>query len=123
VTQEERRRRFQDRMQSTSPEEREQFMQRMRERRAAAAGDGGDQGVRTPPAPASDRGSSNAFASGAQTIDQLFGPLPQTETAGRVWRYSNKQLKAARVRLESRTARGPSSSATSCSPEPISSPA
>jgi HlyD family secretion protein len=42
---------------------------------------------------------SRATASGAQSIDQLFGPLPQTESSGRVWQYINDQLKPARVRL------------------------
>jgi hypothetical protein len=36
---------------------------------------------------------------GAQTIDQLFGPLPVTESSGRVWVDANGQLKSVRVRL------------------------
>jgi hypothetical protein len=36
---------------------------------------------------------------GAQTIDQLFGPLPVTESSGRVWLDSNGQLKMVRLRL------------------------
>jgi multidrug efflux pump subunit AcrA (membrane-fusion protein) len=36
---------------------------------------------------------------GAQTIDQLFGPLPVTESSGRVWLDANGQLKSVRVRL------------------------
>ncbi len=36
---------------------------------------------------------------GAQTIDQLFGPLPTTETTGRVWLNANNQLKPVRLRL------------------------
>jgi len=36
---------------------------------------------------------------GAQTIDQLFGPLPTTETTGRVWLNANNQLKSVRLRL------------------------
>ncbi|MCX6551500.1 MAG: hypothetical protein NTY02_10925, partial [Acidobacteria bacterium] len=35
----------------------------------------------------------------AQTIDQLFGPLPVTETQGRAWLYMGGQLKLVRVRL------------------------
>ncbi|HEX2442705.1 MAG TPA: efflux RND transporter periplasmic adaptor subunit [Vicinamibacterales bacterium] len=53
-------------------------------------GNGGD---------AQQRREGTATSSGAQSIDQLFGPLPQTETTGRVWQYINNQLKPARVRL------------------------
>ena len=48
---------------------------------------------------AQPRREATATNSGAQSIDQLFGPLPQTETTGRVWQYINNQLKPARVRL------------------------
>jgi HlyD family secretion protein len=48
---------------------------------------------------AQPRRETSATASGAQSIDQLFGPLPETETTGRVWQYINSQLKPARVRL------------------------
>jgi len=97
-----------ERMQSMSPEEREQFLARMRERGIdpqslgagpspqasgpGAARQGGRQapaGTRTP-APA---------AGSAQTFDSLFGPLPPTESSGRVWLFVNGQLKSVRVRL------------------------
>jgi hypothetical protein len=35
----------------------------------------------------------------ATTIDALFGPLPPVETVGRVWIFTNKELKPIRVRL------------------------
>ena len=35
----------------------------------------------------------------AQTIDSLFGPLPATETRGRVWTFVGGQLKPVNVRL------------------------
>ena len=35
----------------------------------------------------------------AQTIDQLFGPLPVTESQGRAWVYANGQIKSIRLRL------------------------
>ena len=38
-------------------------------------------------------------ASGATTIDALFGPLPQVETRGRAWLYIDKKLKPINLRL------------------------
>ena len=38
-------------------------------------------------------------AKGATTIDALFGPLPKTESTGRVFAYVNKQLSPIRVRI------------------------
>jgi hypothetical protein len=129
---EERRKRMQERMQSMSPEEREQFVQRMRERGvdpqglqagagpggpgAAASPGGGGQGGQGARAGRGGGGSAPASAQGpggpggpaaggrpsaasAQTIDSLFGPLPPTETSGRVWLYINNQLKPVRLRL------------------------
>jgi HlyD family secretion protein len=115
LTPEERRRRFEERMASMSPEERAQFEARMRERGmdpnnpgggrggfgpggAAASGQAGRSG-----GPGAGRSSAPSQAegarAGAQTIDQLFGPLPTTETQGRVWLEANSQLKSVRVRL------------------------
>jgi len=105
----ERQRRFQERMASMSPEERAQFEARMRERGMdpnnpgaggrGGFGPGGGQGG----APGSGRQAGQAQPAanraGAQTIDQLFGPLPVAETSGRVWLDSNGQLKSVRVRL------------------------
>jgi HlyD family secretion protein len=42
---------------------------------------------------------SRTMASGATTIDSLFGPLPTPETRGTAWQYENKQLKMLRLRL------------------------
>jgi hypothetical protein len=39
------------------------------------------------------------MASGATTIDSLFGPLPTVESRGMAWLYENKQLKMLRLRL------------------------
>jgi HlyD family secretion protein len=99
-----RRRRFQERMQNMSPDERARFTQRMRERgfNPGQAGDGDGN----PGRPQPDRGTtspttgpSTSLRASAQTIDQLFGPLPQTETMGRVWTFANKQLKPIRLTL------------------------
>ncbi len=110
---EERRRRFEERMASMSPEARAQFEARMRERGmdpnnpgggrgGSATGGAGAQGPRSQGAtPGAGRPSGQASANraDAQTIDQLFGPLPVTESSGRVWLEANGQLKSVRVRL------------------------
>ncbi|HXH06671.1 MAG TPA: hypothetical protein VNI83_08775, partial [Vicinamibacterales bacterium] len=49
-----------------------------------------------PAAPAPARALT---ARGAETIDALFGPLPATETTGRFWIYSGRQLRPVRARL------------------------
>ncbi len=109
----ERQRRFQERMASMSPEERAQFEARMRERgmdpnNPGAGGRGGfGPGGQGAPgqgsAPGAGRqpvqGQPAASRAGAQTIDQLFGPLPVAETSGRVWLDANGQLKSVRLRL------------------------
>ena len=109
---EERRRRFEERMASMSPEERAQFEARMRERgidpNNPGAGRGGfgpggpgspGQGAAPGAARSAPRPDASANRAGAQTIDQLFGPLPSAETQGRVWLDANNQLKSVRVRL------------------------
>jgi hypothetical protein len=116
---EERRRRFQERLASMSPEERAQFEARMRERGMDPHNPGGGRGGFGPggggapggPGGAVQRAQGGAAATGrpapasalnrpgAQTIDQLFGPLPVTESSGRVWVDANGQLKSVRLRL------------------------
>jgi HlyD family secretion protein len=93
--QDERRRRFAERMQNMSPEEREQFTRRMRERGLTPGGAAAAPPVRSTTA----GGPPTRLGAGAQTIDQLFGPLPQTESSGRAWMYINNQLKPVRLRL------------------------
>jgi multidrug efflux pump subunit AcrA (membrane-fusion protein) len=104
---EERRRRLQERMAAMSPEERSQFEARMRERgmdpNNPGAGGRGGFGPGAAGAPGMGRPSGQGQAAPnraeAQTIDQLFGPLPATESSGRVWIEANGQLKSVRVRL------------------------
>jgi hypothetical protein len=43
--------------------------------------------------------SAPTMATGATTIDSLFGPLPTVETRGQAWLFENKQLKQVRLRL------------------------
>ena len=86
-----------ERLQNMSPEQREQFMARMRERGvnigdAGASGRGRGTAAAAAPTP-------NAKPAGATTVDALFGPLPEVETRGQVWRYVDKQLTPTRLRL------------------------
>ena len=124
-----RRKAFQERLAAMSPEERAQFEERMRARgqdpnnptfgqgRGAQGQDRGQNetqsGMRGGGQPGQRVGSgfpgldrANAAANpGAnrggepQTIDQLFGPLPVTDTQGRAWVYANGQIKSVRLRL------------------------
>jgi HlyD family secretion protein len=100
---EERQKRFQERLQSMSPEEREQFMQRMRDRGFDPANMGAGSPARGPGPGQGQPGArptpAAAPRASAQTIDQLFGPLPVTEAPGRAWVYVNNQIKSVRLRL------------------------
>ena len=99
---------FQERMANMTPEEREQFMERMRARgftppgegQTAATPGGRGQGPRTQPQPQAARPAARAAtASGATTFDALFGPLTQTETTGQVWLNVDNKLQRVRLRL------------------------
>ena len=96
----ERMRQFQERMAQMSPEERERVIA---ERRAARGGGGGgarsDSGAPRRRANASSEPTVPTVDRGATTIDALFGPLPPTESTGRVWVMENEQLQAVNVRL------------------------
>ena len=110
---EERQRRREEMLKNMTPEQRERFEARMRERQGganssqgAAAGSGGEGRGRQNASPQPDRNQaadssiqSRTLASGATTIDSLFGPLPVVETRGMAWLYVNKQLKPVRLRL------------------------
>jgi HlyD family secretion protein len=127
MTPEERRKRMEERMASMTPEERERFQARQREREAQGgtpggrgAGPGGQPsfggapgGRGAGPGTAAGRQggrdlgrgiagnvtAGSTVASGATTIDSLFAPLQTTETRGRAWLYENKQLKSVALRL------------------------
>jgi hypothetical protein len=92
--------RLAQRMQSMSPEQREQFLQRMRERGFDPSARGGRGNA---PSASGRSGSPTPTLAertqGATTIDALFGPLQRVETAGRAWLYTDKQLKPIRLRL------------------------
>ena len=97
----ERRQRMMERIQQMSPEERQEFFARMRERR----GDGGPGGAgRGPGAPrrrANVQEGPNvpAVERGASTIDALFAPIEVEETTGRVWVMNGGRLSGLNVRL------------------------
>jgi hypothetical protein len=82
------------------PEERERFIQRMRER-GFGSREGGPQERNATPRDSLEGGAVGAAPGrpAGSTIDSLFGPLPTSESYGRVWVYVGGQLKLVRVRL------------------------
>lgn len=111
-----RRKQFEERLKNMSPEERERYEARMRERGArgdgpgareggqnrggrasAGAPQGGDRPQQRQAAAPAQSGSRLANTS-ATTIDALFAPIPVVEGRGRVWLFINKQLKPVPVR-------------------------
>ena len=96
----ERMRQFQERMAQMSPEARERIIA---ERRAArgggGTGTGSGSGAPRRRASASTEPTIPTVDRGATTIDALFGPLPPTESTGRVWVMEDEQLQAVNVRL------------------------
>ena len=96
----ERMRQFQERMVEMSPEARERVIA---ERRAARGG--GESGPHSSSGAPRRRASASTQPTvptvdrGATTIDALFGPLPPTESTGRVWVMEDAQLQAVNVRL------------------------
>ena len=94
----ERMRQFQERVAQMSPEERERFVV---ERRAARSrGAGGGRNADTPRRRATTAEPTIPTVDrGATTIDTLFGPLPPTESLGRVWLLEDGELRPIDVRL------------------------
>jgi HlyD family secretion protein len=78
------------RMQSMSPEERQQMMERMRARGFDPTGGAASAPAAKPAAPSPGMA---ARAAKATTVDALFGPLQKVETRGRVWLNVEKKLK------------------------------
>lgn len=121
MSDEERRRRFEERMKNATPEERARMMERMRQwqqgQGAQSGGPGqsqpgtgvmqgqqaGAQAQRGAAAPQTGQAAQGqprrVTPQNAQTIDALFGPLPETQSSGRVWRYVDGKLASVRVRL------------------------
>jgi hypothetical protein len=91
-------------MASMTPEEREQFMERMRARgfeppvdgQAAAAQPSRGQAPRAQARPTAAPPPSQG---GATTFDALFGPLAPTESFGQAWLNVEGKLQRVRMRL------------------------
>jgi HlyD family secretion protein len=94
-----------ERMANMTPEERQQFVERMRARgftppeqgQAPAppqSGRGQGPGAQTQPQP-----GRQARTGTATTFDALFPPLTPTESSGQVWLYQDGKLEPVRLRL------------------------
>ena len=100
---------FAERMANMTPEQREQFMERLRARgitppadgqTAAAPARGRGQGPRAQgQAQAARPAARPAAAQGATTFDALFGPLTQADTFGQAWLNVDNKLQRVRLRL------------------------
>jgi HlyD family secretion protein len=95
----ERRARMLERLQQMPPEQRDQFIARMKERGINIELPGATKPGAKPAA--GKPGADGPTPKGAQTIDSLFGPLPARISFGRAWIYTpaTKQLKSVRLRL------------------------
>ena len=103
----EQRQQMRERIQRMSPQEREQFFARMRERGGPGGpgmgrGRGGDPregSARRRMANAATASTVPTVDRGATTIDALFSPLPPTVSNGRLWLLENGRLRSVNVRL------------------------
>jgi hypothetical protein len=116
MTPEERRKRMEERLASMTPEERQRWEERMRERGEGARSAGSGQGGRGqgPGQATSNRqgggqwdvrqgittraSGGTSINSGATTIDALFAPVVIPERPGTVWTWTGGQLKSMRIR-------------------------
>ena len=92
-----------ERLQTLPPEQRERMLERLRARGIDPTS-ADDERPRAEPPPSRSKAQGSpaptaARKSQATTIDALFGPLPPSESSGRVWRFIANQLKPVRVRL------------------------
>jgi HlyD family secretion protein len=104
---------FAERMANMTPEERQQFMERMRARGFTPPTEGQTAAVQTNsggrgqgPRPQAPRQGQNAApatprtgTSNATTFDALFAPLTQPESFGQVWLSVDNKLQRVRLRL------------------------
>ena len=95
----EQRRQMAGRVQSMSPEEREQMRRPFGGPGGNRSGRGGPGGHAPRRAAANQQPTVPTVERGARTIDALFGPLPPTVSTARVWLYDGHQMNPTRVRL------------------------
>jgi hypothetical protein len=101
--------RMAERLQGLPPEERQRLFEQLRARGINPPNRPGADNASRRPSGSSTGATGNGEAAApkslternpqATTIDALFGPLPPVEAFGRVWIFSNKELKPVRVRL------------------------
>lgn len=92
--------RMMDRFKGLSPDDRQQFIARMKERgqdTSAFEQIGKDAAKAAPGASAFK--PKYGTAAPARTIDALFAPLPVVESRGRAWLFMNHELKPVNLRL------------------------
>jgi hypothetical protein len=87
--------RMMERFKSMSPDQRQQFIERMRGRGIDTSAFEKEMNAT---AAAQTRPKYGA-AQSAETIDALFPPLPAVENRGRAWLFVNRQLKPVNLRL------------------------
>ena len=80
-----------ERFKSMSPDERKQFIERVK-------GRGGDTSVFEKAMAPAPKTKGEPAGQTASTIDALFAPLPVVERPGRAWLYVDKQLKSVNMR-------------------------
>lgn len=85
MTPAQREQRMQERLAGMTPEQREQFQARARQR--------GERGAAAPQQP-----PGGGLTGGATTIDALFAPVPVVEGRERVWTWGNGELKPVSIR-------------------------
>ena len=94
--------RMMERFKGMSPDERQQFIARMKDRGQDTSMF--EAAIKAAAPKAAANGSSAlrpkyGTAAPAQTIDALFAPLPNVETRGRAWLFMNHELKPVNLRL------------------------
>ena len=86
-----------ERFKGMSPDERTQFIARMKDRGQDTSAF--EKEMKGTKAPANVLRTKYGAPASAQTIDALFAPLPAVETRGRAWLFINHELKPVNLRL------------------------
>ncbi len=91
--------RMMERFKSMSPDEQQQFIERMKNRGQDTAAFEQAMMAAKPASPSAATRQKYGAPAAAQTIDALFAPLPNVETRGRAWLFMNHELKPVNLRL------------------------